>query len=230
MLEELNALKEKLGDNQELSPLISGLENRFKAISEMKENAVGESKKYKSVKHSMAEILGLDKELPIDELINNAKNILTEKNQKIESFQKNASSKEIEAASVKEQLSSMQKMVQELTEKYNQKETEVKISTLKDGFRKALNANRITNPEAQELVIEGYLNKASGLDENGLSALAKSIADSKPFLTQSLHKGGSGSVPYNNDIKKTSLSNIPLKDTEKRQEAIRSRLVDKGII
>lgn len=222
-LEKFNILKEKIGSNPELLSVVSELETQARTLFANKENTVGEIKKFRDVKQTIAELLGLDREIPADELITSAQTKLSDYQKKIDSFQKNASSKDLEVASFREKFQTMEERLQELSKGYEAKEQEIKLNSLKDSFRKALTANRITNPEAIDVAMDAYIQKAGATQD--LNALAKSIAEQKPFLTTSLHKGGSETMPHNRtDYNTNNLANIPLKDRNARRQAIQEKI------
>jgi len=226
---KIEVLKEKLGDNEELAPVVSEIESHIKTLYENKENAVGEVKKFRGVKQSMAEILGLDKEIATDELLSNAKNIFSDYQNKIDSFQKNASSKEIENASVKEQLNSLTSKLSEITNQLNSEREANRLNLIKDKAREALSQLRINDKKSQDLVINANVNMLS--EDTDFKAFAQSIANEYPSLTQSVHKPGTGSMPstgnYNNS---QSLNSIPVSDTKSRTKAIDARLREQGLI
>ena len=102
----------------------------------------------------------------------------------------------------------MQEQLQALSKANEEKDAAIRMNALKDKFGKALNDANIKDASAQELVFEGYLSKAGNVED--LNALAKSIAESKPFLTQSIHKQGAGtrSASYNNNNNQNDAINI----------------------
>jgi len=226
--ELINNLKDKFKEDNDTLSVLNQIESGVKTLSENKENAVGEVKKFKDVKHTMAEILGLEKDIPANDLVNNAKTKLQEYQQKIESFQKNASSKDLQNAEFKEKFSEMSNQLQEITERYNNEQAKNTLNEIKDSFRSALSSAGISNPEAQGVAIDAYLTQAQGSDD--IVALAKSIADQKPFLTDSVHKGGTGTNPYaKENLNKNNLRAIPITDTKARTQAIANRLAERGI-
>ena len=226
---KFEVLRSKVGDNEELASVVAELETQTKTLYENKESAVGEVKKFKGLKHNIAETFGFDKEIATDELLNNVKAKYGDLSNKIDSFQKTASSKELENASVKEQLNSLTSQLSEITNQLNSEREANKLNKVKDSFRKALVENRITDPKAQDMVINANLNSLSGdVDYN---ALAQSIATESPFLTQSVHKGGTGSVPPNGNYNsEKSVSQVDINDKKGRHSAVETRLKNRGLI
>jgi len=226
---KFEVLRSKVGDNEELASVVSELETQAKTLYENKESAVGEVKKFKGLKHNIAETFGFDKEIATDELLNNVKAKYGDLSNKIDSFQKTASSKELENASVKEQLNSLTSQLSEITNQLNSEREANKLNSIKDSFRKALANNRISDTKAQDIAINSHMNLLSG--DVDYEELAKSIATEMPFLTQSVHKGGTGSVApngqYNNE---KSISTVDIKDTKGRQSAVETRLRNRGLI
>lgn len=223
---DFNALKEKYKDNEALTADLSQIESAYTTLEANKQNAVDEVKKFKGFKHSVAETIGLDKEVSIDDLQGNLNNKLSEFQQKIDSFKNNASSKEIENANLMEQISNLTNSVKEIENKWKDEQATNSLNVLKDNFRKALNEQRITDPNAVEMTINANLTTAQSSDN--LTDLAKSIAEKNPFLTATAHKGGAGSKKYNGESGVKSLSDIDIKDTNARIEAIKAKREAKG--
>lgn len=226
--ELINNLKQKFAEDNDTLSALNQLETGVKALAENKENAVGEVKKLEEVKHNMAELLGLEKDIPANDLINNAKTKLQEYEQKVESFKKNASSKELENAEFQEKFSEMSRKLNEITERYEKEQAKNTLNEIKDNFRTALSGAGIRNPEAQEVAIDAYLRQAQGAED--LSQLAKSIAEAKPFLTDSIHKGGANTMPPNGiNQNKNNLGSVPINDTKARTQIIAERLASRGL-
>ena len=223
-----DTLKEGLKDNEDLMSVVTELETQAKTLSGNKEDAVGEVKKFKEVKHSIAELFGLEKDVSASDLVTKAKDSLSEYQRKIDSFKTDASGKDIENAQIKEQLTEMQDTLNAFKKERDDLATENKLSAFKEKFRDSMNNHRIKDKSKQDDVIRGYLQDAMNSDD--LDKFVSSIAEKKPYLTDSVHKGGAGSKSYNGDSAVKSLRDIDLKDTEARTKAIRVKLEAKGKI
>lgn len=195
---DLNELKNKYKQDAELTSALSQIESDYKVLSEKKESAVNNEQKLRSVKQEIAKMLGFEETIPANELVSKFSETWNDTKTKLDSFQKTASSKEIESATLKEQLANLTNQVNEISGKYKEEQTNNKINSLKEQFRKALNENLITDPKAVEIAINANLNMANSTDN--LQALAKQIAEQNPFLTESIHKGGVGSRVAVNEV------------------------------
>jgi hypothetical protein len=195
---DFNALKEKYGDNEGLMSDLSQIESAYTTLEANKQNAVDEVKKFKGFKHAVAETIGLDREISIDDLQGTLQGRLSEFQQKIDSFKNNASSKEIENASLMEQINSLTNSVKEIKGNWEKEQATTKLLKLTQDFTKALNEFDIVDPNAVDIALKANLNNAQSASD--LKELAKSIAEANPFLTKSVHKGGAGSKPPKDDI------------------------------
>jgi len=215
---DFNALKDKYKDNEGLMSDLSQIESAYTTLEAKKENAVDEVKKFKGFKHSIADTIGLDKEISIDDLQGNLKGRLTDFQEKIDSFKNNASSKELENAQFKEDFAKMQNSINEANERYETERTQNKLNDLTNDFRKSLTKANIKTSEAQEMAIDAYINKAGAVED--LDLFAKSIAEQRPFLTTTSHKGGSGTFPSRETNTTNGLADIKINDKQGRLGAI----------
>jgi len=228
-LSKFSEIKEQVKDNEGLVSALTEIESQARALIDNKESAVGEVKKFKGVKHTMAELLGLDKDIPTDDLISKAGETLQTYQTKIDSLTKGASSKELEAANATEQLADLTGKMNEITSKWEQAEAKNKLGVLKDSFRSALTASNIKDPNAQDLAMNAHMSQIG--EDTNLSDFAKTIAENNPYLTASVHKAGSGSNPSANNYNEgSSLRNTDPKDVKGRTAAIHARLEAQGIV
>jgi uncharacterized coiled-coil DUF342 family protein len=219
---DFNALKDKYKDNEGLMSDLSQIESEYTTLRANKDNAVDEVKKFKGFKHTIAETFGLDKEISIDDLQGNLKGKLSEYQEKIDSFKNNASSKEQESAQFKEEFGRMQRTLNEMTESLTAEKALNKRNELKDKFSKALSNANIKSAEAQEIAIDAYIGKVEAVED--LEAFAKSIAEQRPFLTSTSHKGGNGSFTTTHESKQKSLADFGLKDRNSRVSSIQAMI------
>jgi len=226
---DFEQMKEKFKESEDFTSALSQIESEYKTLSGKKETAVENEIKLRNAKQDIARTLGLEENTPVNELVAKVGETFAQYKTKIDSFQKNASSKELEAAQFNENFQKMQEQLQALSKANEEKDAAIRMNALKDKFGKALNDANIKDASAQELVFDGYLSKAGNVED--LNAFAKSIAESKPFLTQSIHKQGAGtrSASYNNNNNQ-SLANTNIRDKAGRISAINQRLIEQGLI
>lgn len=201
---DLTQYKEKFADNEDFTSALTAIESEFTTLSAKKETAVENEIKLRQTKQEIAKTLGFEENIPASELTAKIGETLNGYKTKIDSFEKNASSKDIENASVKEQLSTLTNQLNELTGQLTDEKATNQLNNLKDGFRKALADSRITDPQAQDIAINAHLAQAQNVDD--LGAFAQSIAESNPFLTQSVHKSGAGTKQAAYVAPKTNLN------------------------
>lgn len=227
-LEQFNTLKEKYKDDAELTSALAKIESEATALLGKKEAAVGNEQKLREVKQAIAGLAGLEKDVSSSDLTSKVSELINGYKQKIDSFEKNASGKDLENASFKEQLATLTGQLNDITGKWEEERTTNKLNATKDKLRSALAENRITDPKAQDLAITANLSNVT--DETDFNSLAKSIAESSPFLTQSAHKGGNGSKSGAEVTGGKGLREIEVTDTKSRIEAIEADLQAKGKI
>jgi hypothetical protein len=223
---KFNTIKEKYKDNGDLLSVIDQIESEARTLYENKESAVGEVKKFKDVKHTMAELLGLEKDIPANDLVNTAKTKLSEYQREIDSFKTTASSKQIEEAQFREKFQEMSQKMAELTKNYEQEQTKNKMNMARDEFKAVLSEMRITDPSAQSLAVDAYMSQYMATEDKKM--FVKSIAEKNPYLTQSLHKAGAGTNPAFDKTNTKNLSNTPLSDSKARTQIIAERLASQG--
>lgn len=224
---DFGEMKEKFKDSEDFTSALTTLEAEFTALSGKKETAVENEKNLRGTKQEIAKALGLEENTPATDIISKLAERLTGDKSKIDSFQKNASSKELEAAKFNEDFSSMQEKLNGLTKANEDQAAAIRLNDLKAEFGKALNDVNIKDASAQDLVFEGYLSKAGNVED--LNAFAKSIAESKPFLTQSIHKPGAGTRSAVGNTNSASLANTKIGDKAGRTAIINQRLQDQGL-
>jgi len=217
-LEQFKTLTEKYKDDAELTSALSRIESEATALVGKKETAVGNEQKLREVKQSMAELLGLEKDVSSSDLTSKANDLISGYKQKIDSFEKNASSKDLENASVKEQLANLTNQFADVKSRLENERNANKLNETKDKLRSALAENRITDAKAQDMAISANLSSVT--DETDYGTLAKSIAESNPFLTSTAHKGGNGTLPSRENNINTGLADVKINDKQGRLGAI----------
>jgi hypothetical protein len=224
---DFGQMKEKFKDNEDFTSALTQLEAEFTTLSGKKETAVENEIKLRNTKQEIAKALGLEENTPANDLVGKISETLTGYKTKIDSFEKTASSKDLENASVKEQLSTLTTQLNDYTTKLQEAEATNTLNSLKSQAREALAKNRITDPSAQDMAINANMSQLSNVEDFG--AFAKSIAEQSPFLTDTVHKGGSGTTgaTYNNNT--ANLGNIDPKDAKARTQAIQARLEAQGL-
>lgn len=224
---DFGQLKDKFKENEDFTSVLSQIESEYTALSGKKESAVENEIKLRNTKQEIAKAFGLEENIPASELVNKISEILTGYKTKIDSFEKNASSKELENASVKEQLQTLTNQLNEYSAQLEKERATNKLNDLKGKAREALSQYRITDPKAQDMVINANLSTIDTVEDFG--QFAKSIAESNPFLTETIHKAGAGSAPYSGDrLNNKNLGSVDLNDSKARTAIISERLASKG--
>lgn len=225
---DFGKLKEQFKDNEDFTSTLDQIESEFKTLSGKKETAVENEIKYRNAKQEIAKKLGLEENTPLNEVVGKIGETIDGYVREIDSFKSSASSKDLEVAKFSEDFSKMQDQLTALTEANKAKDAEIALSELKAKFGKALTAANIKDADAQELVFDASLAKAANVED--LNAFAKSIAESKPFLTATVHKPGAGSNGASREINNsTSVRDVDVTNKEERTSRINNRLAERGI-
>jgi hypothetical protein len=226
---DFNTLKEKYKDNEDFMSDLSQIESDYNVLSEKKSTAVEKEQKYRTGKQEIAKMFDMAEDTPLNDLISTIGDKLGGYKREIDSFKNNASSKEIENANVKEQLSTMAEELSGIKGQLDQERATNTLNSIKSKAREALANERITDPKIQDMVINANLDTIKNLEDYG--NFAKAIATETPGLTQSVHKPGSGSNPSANNYNEgKTLSNTDPKDAKARTAAIQARLEAQGLV
>lgn len=189
---DFKVLQEQFKDNKDFTSALAEIEAKYTALSGMKETAVTNESNLRTVKQEIAKALGFEENIPSNEIVSKIAEKLTGYEKTISSFKENASGKELENASVNEQLATLTKELGDITGKFEGERATNELNTLKGNARKALADNGITDPKAQDMLLSANISKLSGIED--LNAFAKQAAEDNPFLTESVHIGGAGTT------------------------------------
>jgi len=226
---DFNTLKEKYKDNEDFMSDLNQIESGYNVLSEKKSTAVEKEQKYRNGKQEIAKMFELSEDTPLKDLISTISEKVGGYKREIDSFKNNASSKEIENANVKEQLTTLAEELSSMKSELHSEKATNKLNSIKSETRKSLSKQRITDPKIQDMIINANLDTITSLDS--YDDFAKSIATEAPSLTQSVHKAGSGSNPSANNYNEgSSLRNTDPKDVKGRTAAIQARLESQGIV
>jgi hypothetical protein len=188
--EAMEKFKEGLTPEQVES--FNQIESDIKTLQLNKSDAVGESKKYKGVKHSYNELLGLEKDLGAEDSLSKASEIIKGYKEKIDSLEGSASSEQLKATDANAELQEMMKEIRGLKTDLTDEKNLNALNNRKGSFRKELEDAGIKSAKKQDLAIKSYLSEMQNSDN--LAELATSIATEYPELTDSAHKGGAGTI------------------------------------
>lgn len=187
-LEQFTSLKEKYKDDAELTSALAKIESEATALLGKKDTAVGNEQKLREVKQTIAELMGFEKDIPVNDLASKAKETLDGFKNQIDSFKNNASGKDLENANIKEQLAGLTTQLNELTGQLSDEKATNQLNSQKDKARKALADKRITDPKAQDLVINANISQLSSISD--FTEFATTSAEQYPNLTDTVHKSG----------------------------------------
>lgn len=184
--------KFKQGLTPELMEQFTQIESEVKTLHGNKNEAVGESKKYKGVKHSYNELLGLEKDLGAEDSLSKASEIIKNYRTEIESLKGSASSEQLKATDANAELQAVLNEVRSLKTELTDEKNMNALNNRKGSFRAELESVGIKSTKKQDLAIKSYLSEMQNSDD--LTGLANTIATEYPELTESAHKVGGGSV------------------------------------
>ena len=227
---DFEEMKEKHKDSEDFISTLTAIESEFTALSGKKETAVEKEIKLRGGKQEIAKALGLDESTPMSELVAKVGETLTGYKTKIDSFEKTASSKELESAGLKEDFANMKSQMADYASKLEQEQAKTKLNSITDLARTALNGQRITDKGIQDTIIRANMSDLSTMDASDFDSFAKATAEQTPAFTDTVHKGGSGTTgaTYNNN-NASNLGNIDPKDSKARTQAIQARLEAQGL-